>query len=63
MADMKASYQKAMKSAAGKGKMAATMHEWKEGSLRSGSKKGPVVESQKQAEAIGISQAEKARRG
>src|SRR5574337_1329096 len=33
-----------------------TMHEWKAGQLHSGSKKGPVVTSQKQALAIAFSQ-------
>lgn len=32
------------------------MHEWKEGKLHSGSKKGPVVTSQKQAIAIALSE-------
>ena len=35
------------------------MHKWGEGKLHSGSKKGPIVRSQKQAEAIGISEARK----
>lgn len=43
-----------------KGKMQKTMEEFKEGNLHSGSKKGPVVKSQKQAVAIGLSQARKA---
>ena len=33
-----------------------TLHEFKEGTLRSGSKKGPKVTSRKQAIAIGLSQ-------
>ena len=36
------------------------MHEWKEGELHSGSKKGPMVKSRKQAIAIGLSEARKA---
>ena len=36
--------------------MAGVMKEWKEGELHSGSKKGKVVKSQKQAEAIGLSE-------
>ena len=36
------------------------MHEWKEGSLHSGSKKGPKVENKKQAVAIALSEARKA---
>ena len=43
-----------------KAKMKKTMDEWKSGALHSGSKKGPKVTSQKQAIAIGISQAKKA---
>jgi hypothetical protein len=43
-----------------KAKMKKTMDEWKSGTLHSGSKKGPKVTSQKQAIAIGISQAKKA---
>jgi hypothetical protein len=46
---------------AGAGKIAKTMHEWKAGSLHSGSKKGPKVTSQKQAVAIALSQARKAK--
>lgn len=60
MADVKASYRRALDSAAGKGKMEKTMGEWKSGELHSGSKSGPVVKSRAQAVAIGISQAEKA---
>jgi hypothetical protein len=33
-----------------------TMDEWKAGTLHSGSTKGPVVKSQKQAVAIGLSE-------
>jgi len=33
-----------------------TMHEWKEGTLHSGSKRGPIVTSQRQAEAIAFSE-------
>ena len=36
-----------------------TMHEYKAGTLRSGSKKGPKVGSRKQAIAIGLSQERK----
>ncbi len=35
------------------------MHEFKEGELHSGSKKGPMVNDPKQAIAIGISEARK----
>ena len=38
-----------------------TMDEWKKGTLHSGSKKGPVVKSQKQAIAIGLSEQRKAK--
>lgn len=39
-----------------KKKMEKVMHEFKEGKLRSGSKKGPVVTNPEQAIAIGISE-------
>jgi hypothetical protein len=42
------------------GKMEKTMHEFKHGTLHSGSKHGPKVTSRKQAIAIGMSQARKA---
>jgi hypothetical protein len=38
-------------------KVKKVMHEWKEGKLHSGSKQGPKVKSQKQAIAIGLSEA------
>lgn len=37
-------------------KMKNVMGEWKSGKLHSGSKKGPIVKSQKQAIAIGLSE-------
>lgn len=40
----------------------ATLDEWKAGTLHSGSKSGPRVTNQKQAEAIAFSQAKKAGR-
>lgn len=40
-------------------KIKKVMDEWKEGSLHSGSKKGPVVQNQKQAVAIALSEARK----
>ena len=43
-----------------KGKIATVMHEFKEGSLHSGSKKGPKVNNPKQAIAIALSEARKA---
>lgn len=42
-----------------KGKVQKVMHEFEEGKLHSGSKKGPVVKSRKQAIAIGLSEARK----
>jgi hypothetical protein len=45
-------------SSSGKGKVEKTMHEFKEGSLKSGS--GQKVKSRKQAVAIGLSEARKA---
>jgi hypothetical protein len=44
-------------SAAKKGKVEKVMKEYKEGKLHSGSKKGPVVKSNKQAVAIAMSEA------
>jgi hypothetical protein len=41
-------------------KMKKVMKEFKEGTLHSGSKKGPVVTDQKQAVAIALSEARKA---
>lgn len=41
------------------GKVEKVMHEFKTGDLHSGSKKGPVVGSRKQAIAIALSQARK----
>jgi len=40
-------------------KMKKVMDEWKERKLHSGSKSGPVVENQKQAVAIALSEARK----
>ena len=42
-----------------KPKIEKVMHEFKEGVLHSGSKKGPVVSNPKQAIAIGLSEARK----
>ena len=44
----------------GKGKIEKVMHEFKEGTLHSGSKKGPEVKSRSQALAIALSEARKA---
>lgn len=43
-----------------KNKVEKVMHEFKEGELHSGSKKGPQVKSSKQAIAIALSEARKA---
>jgi hypothetical protein len=43
-------------------KMEKVMHEYKEGELHSGSKKGPKVKSHAQAIAIGMSEARRAAR-
>jgi hypothetical protein len=40
-----------------KRKIEKTLHEFKEGALHTGSKKGPIVKSRKQALAIAINQA------
>lgn len=46
-------------SRAARPKIKKVMDEWKEDKLHSGSKKGPVVKSQKQAVAIALSEARK----
>ena len=43
------------------GKVQKVMHEFKTGALHSGSKKGPVVKSKKQAIAIALSEQRKAK--
>jgi hypothetical protein len=50
---------KTAKTAAAKGKTSKVMHEFKEGKLHSGSKKGPKVKSRKQAVAIALSESKK----
>lgn len=50
----------AKKPTKGQKKVGAVMHEWKEGTLHSGSAKGPKVTRQKQAVAIALSEARKA---
>ena len=49
----------AAKKSKGKGKVEKVMREYSEGKLHSGSKKGPVVKSKKQAIAIGLSEQRK----
>lgn len=44
----------------GRGKVQKVMHEYKHGTLHSGSKRGPRVRSRKQAVAIALSEARKA---
>lgn len=51
-----------MKKAAQKTKVAKVMGEFKSGTLRSGSKKGPVVKGKKQALAIALSEAKMAKK-
>ena len=41
-------------------KVEKIMHEWGQGKLHSGSKKGPIVKGQKQAVAIALSEQRKA---
>ena len=56
---VKARGKRKIKSKKGRAKVERTMHEWGQGELHSGSKEGPVVESQKQAIAIALNQARK----
>jgi hypothetical protein len=42
-------------------KVRQTLHEFKAGTLRSGSKQGPLVKNHKQAVAIALSQARRAK--
>lgn len=51
---------KAPKGPKARAKVKKTLHEFKAGKLRSGSKKGPRVENRQQAIAIALSQARKA---
>jgi hypothetical protein len=52
--------KKMVKRAKKSAKVSKVMHEYKEGALHSGSKKGPKVKSRKQAIAIALSEARKA---
>jgi hypothetical protein len=52
-----------MKKAAKVKKVAKVMKEFKSGTLHSGSKKGPVVKSRKQAVAIAMSEAGMSKKG
>jgi len=52
----------ATKPTAGMKKMGKVMHEYKTGTLHSGSKTGPMVKSRKQAIAIAMSEADKAKK-
>ena len=51
-----------MKKKAAAKKVEKVMHEYKEGKLHSGSKKGPKVTSRKQAIAIALSEAKMAKK-
>ncbi len=55
-------HPKAPKGDAAKKKITKVMHEFKEGALRSGSKKGPEVTNPKQAVAIALSEARKGKK-
>lgn len=59
---IKAKVHAKKKPAKSKGKVEKVMHEFKEGSLHSGSKQGPVVNNPKQAIAIALSEARKSKR-
>jgi hypothetical protein len=45
-----------------KHKTEKVMHEWKEGKLHSGSKKGPIVKNRRQAIAIALSESRKGKK-
>jgi len=50
------------KAVKGQAKVQKVMHEFKTGALHTGSKKGPVVKSRKQAIAIALSEASKVKK-
>lgn len=52
--------RKPWRSKKGSAKVKKVMHEWGQGKLRRGSKKGPRVTSQKQAVAIALSESRRA---
>lgn len=61
MATKKKSTSKTKK--ANTSKVTKVMHEWKTGTLHSGSKKGPVVTNRKQAIAIALSEQSRVKKG
>jgi Family of unknown function (DUF6496) len=54
--------KRAVKSAAGRAKVHKVMHEYKTGTLHSGSKHGPEVKKRAQAIAIALSEARKGKK-
>lgn len=59
---MKKDKKKSKKVTKTKAKVKKVMHEYKEGQLHSGSKKGPVVSNPKQAIAIALSEARRGKK-